>query len=89
MSDVYNIKDYRNTHFEYNVLDKIHGQPTIDTVSRILRQVKRNAQKVQTALGGGQLGYLALCISAEVYNNLPNSALFIRPVRPDPFQLEG
>ena len=89
MSDVYNIKDYRTTHFEYNVLDKIHGQPTIDTVSRILRQVKRNAQKVQTALGGGQLGYLALCISAEVYNNLPNSALFIRPVRPDPFQLEG
>ena len=35
MSDVYNIKDYRNTYFEYKVLDKIHGQPTIDTVSRI------------------------------------------------------
>ena len=60
MSSAYNLPDYKEKFFEIKVLDKIHGQPTIDNIVKLLRQVKRNAQRVPTTLGGGQLGYLAL-----------------------------
>ena len=79
MSSSYSIKDYRTTHFEYKDLDKIHGQPDIDLLLVISRQLKRNAQRVPTALGGGQLDYLALVLSTVAYDNIPNSNPFLRP----------
>ena len=48
----YNLPNYRERFFEYKDLDKIHGQPTIDSIVKCLRQLKRNAQKVSTTLGG-------------------------------------
>ena len=65
MSTAYNLPDYRARFLEYKDLDKIHIQPTIDSISRLLRQFKRNAKQVSTALGGSQLGSLALFISAD------------------------
>ena len=56
MSSAYNLPDYKEKFFEIKVLDKIHGQPTIDSIVKLFRQVKRNAQRVLTTLGGGQLG---------------------------------
>ena len=53
MSTIYNLPNFREKYFEYKNLDKIHGQPTIDTIAKLLRQVKRNAQRVPTVLGGG------------------------------------
>ena len=53
MSTIYNLPNFREKYFEYKDLDKIHGQPTIDTIAKLLRQVKRNAQRVPTVLGGG------------------------------------
>lgn len=55
---IYNIPDYRAKYFEHKDLDKIYGQPTIDTILTLLKQGKRNGLSVQTTLGGGQLGYL-------------------------------
>ena len=72
--------DYTSTHFEYKELCKIHGQPDIGSLLRIFRQLKRNAQKVHTLLGGGQLGYLALVLSTAAYDSITNSAPFTRPV---------
>ena len=78
----YSVKDYKTTHFEYKSLDKIHGATTIDSLLRIFRQLKLNAQCVLTTLGGGQLGYLALVLSDAAYTAIPNSAPFARPLDP-------
>ena len=49
----YNIPDYRTKYFEHKDLDKVYGQPTIDTIVKLLKQSKRNAQSVPTTLGAG------------------------------------
>ena len=85
MQSAYNLPDYRASFFEYKDLDRIHGQPTINSMARLLRQVKRNAQQVGTMLGGGQLGYLALVISPVDYISIPNSTNFQRPTDPGIF----
>ena len=81
----YNLPDYRARYFEYKDLTKILGKPDVDSIVKLLREVKRNAQRVYTTLGGGQLGYLALCIENAYYNAIPGSAPFIRPVDPGVF----
>ena len=81
----YNVKNYRTTHFQHPTLDKIHGQPTLDTILKLIRQLKINAQNVQTNLGGGQLGYLALVLPTTSYNTIPNARAFVRPSDPGPF----
>ena len=63
----YTIKDYCTLYYEYKVLEKILGKPDIDSLLRIFRQLKRNAQRVPTILGGGQLGYLALVLSKVAF----------------------
>ena len=65
IQSAYSLPNYRAQFLEYKDLDKIHIQPTIDSISRLLRQFKRNAKQVSTALGGSQLGSLALFISAD------------------------
>ena len=81
----YNIPDYRAKFFEYKDLDKIHGQPTLQLLVKLLRQLKHNAQKVRTTLGGGQLGYLSLNLSLADYNTIPRSAPFNRLTDPGVF----
>ena len=78
MSNLYSIRDYKSTHFEYKYLEKIHIHPDIDSLIRIFRQLKRNAQRVLTVLGGVQLGYLALVISTASYDAIANSQPFDR-----------
>ena len=65
-------------------MDKIHEAPTIDSVLRTFRQLKRNAQCVTTTWGGGggQLGYLALVLSDDVFNAISNAVPFVRPSDP-------
>ena len=82
---VYNLPDYNARFFDYKQLDRILGQPDIETIVKLFWQVKRNAQRVPTTLGGGQLGYLALVIDTPSYNAIPGSAPFIRPTNPGVF----
>ena len=86
MKSEYSISSYKTSHFQYPTLDKIHGEPTIDTLLHLFKQLKINAQSVPTKLGGGQLGYLALVISTEDYNAIPNAVPFTRPIDPGVFQ---
>ena len=83
----YSIKNIYS-HFEYKELTKIVGEPTLDNILLLHRQVKRNAQSVPTVLGGGQLGYLALVLPENKYNSIPSSTPFIRPGDPGPFILQ-
>ena len=82
----YSIKNIYS-YFEYKELTKIEGKPTLDTILLLHRQVKHNAQSVPTTLSGGQLGYLALVISKEKYDAIPNSTPFERPRDPGQFQV--
>ena len=75
----YNFPDYRERFFEYKNLTKVHGQPTIDSIVLLYDQVKVNAQKVQTTLGGDQWGYLAIAVTTPVYRVIPGTVPFIRP----------
>ena len=84
MASTYSLKDYKSTYFEYKVLHKIHGQPTVDNLLTLFRQLKRNAQCITCTLGGGQLGYLGLILPTEAYENIPNSEPFTRPTDPGP-----
>ena len=86
MTSFYSIKNYK-TQFQYPTLDKIHGQPNLDSILHLVRQLKINAQSVSTTLGGGQLGYLALVISSTSYMTIPNARTFHRPNDPGPFIL--
>lgn len=52
MTSSYSVKAFRGIHFEYKDLDKIHCVPNIDSLLRIFRQLKRNAQSVPMSLGG-------------------------------------
>ena len=85
MTSPYSLPDYRSRFFEYKTLTKIIGEPTIDTIVKLHKEIKRNAQKVPTTLGGGQNGYLGLVIPTNIYNNIPGTAPFIRPENPEPF----
>ena len=85
MTSPYSLPDYRSRFFEYKILTKIKGEPTIETIAKLHKEVKRNAQKIPTTLGGGQNGYLALVIPPNVYNNIPGTTPFIRPQNPGPF----
>ena len=51
----YNIPDYNAKYFEFKELDKVYGQPDIDAIVKLYRQVKINAQSVPTTLGGNSL----------------------------------
>ena len=85
MKNDYSISGYRTTHFQYAALDNIHGEPTLDSLVHMFRQLKINAQSVPTQLGGAQLGYLALVLNASEYNVIPNTVPFTRPTDPGIF----
>ena len=85
MTSPYSLPDYRSRFFEYKTLTKIIGQPTIDSIAKLHREVKRNAQKVPTTLGGGQNGYLGMIIAPEIYNTIPGARVFHRPEDPGTF----
>ena len=84
MVSSYKSKDYRSTHFEHKDLTKIHGRPDIDNLLQIFKELKRNAQKVPTNLGGGLLGYLGIVSRDVTYNTIPDTLSFVQPTHPGP-----
>ena len=67
-------------------MDKIHSEPTLNTLLHLFKQLKINAQSVPTTLGGGQLGYLAFVLSEEEYDTIHNTVPFVRPTDPEVFK---
>ena len=74
-------KDY-NIKFKHKELTPIRGIPTLDTILRLFREIKQNAQSIKTKLGGGQLGYLALVLKPLEYDNIAISRPLVRPTYP-------
>ena len=89
MQSAYSLPDYRARFFEYKDLERIHGQPTINFIARLLRQVKCKAQTFSTTLGDEQLGYLTLVISLADYITIPNATIFRHPTDPGIFNIEA
>ena len=86
MKTEYSITSYKTTHFQYQTLDKIHGEPTLDTLLHLFKQLKINVQSIPTTLGRGQLGYLALTLTQEEYDDIPNTIPFLQPTDPGVFK---
>ena len=74
--------DYKNTHFEFPELTRIHGQPTTACLITLKREVRTNASTVHTVLGGGHTGHLGMTCTPQVYATVPNSAPYQRPNAP-------
>ena len=89
MTNAHSLPDYKERYFEYKELLKVHGKPTLDKIIKVLRQLKRNAQRIPTTLGGGNHCYLALLLSAADYINIPGTTAFNRPGTPGIFRPVG
>lgn len=74
------LPDYKAKYFEFKEHDKIHDKPTFDKLIHLFHQLKTNAHKVPTTLGGGNQGYLTLVLSGADYNAIPTTNIFVRPV---------
>ena len=86
MTKDYSLQDF-STKFKHKDLTPIRGLPTLDTILRLFREVKQNAQSISSKLGGGQLGYLALVLKQQDYDNITISQPFVRPTDPGTFQM--
>ena len=82
MSGNTSIPNYRETTFEYADLTPIRGEPTYDSLTILLNQLKANARSVRTSLGGGQHGYLGLLMSPAQYATIAPHTPFIYPTHP-------
>ena len=85
MSSPHSLPVYKAKYFETKSLDRIHGKPTLPQIIKIFRQLKRNAQRIPTRLGGGKHGYLALLYETAKYLSFTGTANFNRPRDPGSF----
>ena len=70
--------------FPQPVLTKIDRKPSYDTLKIVNDELSANAASVQTELGGGAHGYLAITVSPTVYATLSATA-FVPPHSPHPW----
>ena len=75
--------DYALTYFEKVNLDKIKGRPDYPQLHRLFQDLKANASKVPSELGGGLYGHLGLVMSAVAYTTISADA-YVRPAMPAP-----
>ena len=64
-------------------IPKVEGEPTYQSIKNVEKLLVENAASVPSELGGGQYGYLGLCLSNTKYNimNLKNSSSFSKCFR--------
>jgi hypothetical protein len=67
--------------FPNPTIQPIVGEPTYKTITAVARQLKANAASMQTELGGGALGHLAIMMYPAVYATL-SAVPFIDPGNP-------
>ena len=69
--------------FEYCALTKIHGKPDSISLKLLKEQLKANAAKIISDLGGGQHGHLGLVLTPLEYANA-SVVPYVRPPHPGP-----
>lgn len=62
--------NYAMTYFEKNILDKILGRTDYPQLRCFFQDLKANASKVPSELGGGLFGHLGLLLSAIAYTRI-------------------
>jgi hypothetical protein len=67
--------------FPHPTILPIIGLPTFETITEVIRLLNANAASVQSELGGGALGHLAITVSPAVYATLSPTA-FLAPNNP-------
>ena len=67
-----------SVHFTYPTLDKIHGEPSYESLKTIKQQLKANAQSLGPQTN---YGYLGLVLSPQEFQQISNVA-FTRPTDP-------
>lgn len=67
--------------FPHPNIAPIVGIPTYESIAELNLQLNANAASVQSNLGDGQLGLLALTVSPAVFNTL-SAVAFVHPVNP-------
>ena len=75
--------DYINTHFEYQTLTRIHGQPSHPSLKIIKDEMKVNASSITSNFGGGANGNLGLVLTQPEYTFV-STTNYVRPVHLDP-----
>ena len=85
MTNAHSLPDYKEKYFETKALDRIHGKPTLPQIIKIYRQLKRNAQRIPTRLGGGKHGYLAIVIGTTKFDAMTGTSPFVTPTDPGIF----
>jgi hypothetical protein len=78
MSDI----NYKESHFQYNVLTPITGPPSYPSLKTLKKQINANGQSVNSSLGGGEHGHYGLVSSASEYERSSPGVPFVRPVQP-------
>jgi hypothetical protein len=67
--------------FPHPNIAPIGGIPTYESIAELNLQLNANTASVQSNLGDGQLGLLALTVSPAVFNTL-SAVAFVHPVNP-------
>ena len=74
--------------FPIQVLTKIAGVPTYQTIKVINDELSKNAATIPTTRGGGALGHVGITVSPTIYATLSTSA-FTAPICPTSPVLTG
>ena len=83
--------DYAVSYFKYKTLTPIQGAPTNKTLKRLKQELRANASRVESDLGGGDHGYLGLVLTDIEYTTVCVATAFTAPVSQShclSFQLE-
>lgn len=76
--------DYNKLFFPVKEITKIVGQPTLDSIANLKRELTKNAKSVTSTLGGGQHGHIFLVLTAHEFGSIPGTVPVNRPVHPGP-----
>ena len=62
--------DYVKTYFIHPTLTKVHGEPIYSSLRILKQELKANASRVTSDLGGGAHGHLGLVLDPTEYANI-------------------
>ena len=73
--------DYVKTYFIHPPLTKVHGEPIYSSLRILKQELKANASRVTSDLGGGGHGHLGLVLTPQEYSMI-SAILYARPIHP-------
>ena len=79
--------NFRENYFQHPELTKIIGEPTFESLTTPINELKSNAQSVHSTLGGGAHGHLGLVLTPTDYAVVAPMTPYVRPLFPGVFRL--